>query len=275
MVQFWRFFLVKKTDSVSLPEWKPSVHNIKQLQPQLHEPRYPIQVLKQLDPKLTYRKLHSWERSRLISPQRKTKATGWRKFSFAEAVLLLIISDLKHLGLATPVICRVLTQLTSPLPGVSWLEIFLVSSIRGGCYIFLIDGVGSISTPMNLEGLLHAVKPDESRGPLVICPLYDYVRRVLSLTQTEVTFTTSLKPRILSTQEKKLLSIIANQDYEKIEITKSDGNMKTVKAVSRKKGKFSKDDVILSLQAGDFREVTATTKDGNIVTIRATDKYKM
>jgi DNA-binding transcriptional MerR regulator len=267
--------LAKKTDSVSLPEWKPSVHDINLLLPQLHEPRYPIQVLKQLDPKLTYRKLHSWERSRLISPKRKTKATGWRKFSFAEAVLLLMISDLKHLGFATPVICRVLTQLTSPLPGVSWLEIFLVSSIRGGCYIFLINGAGSISTPMNLEGLLHAVRPDEGRGPLVLCPLYEYVRRVLSLTQTEVTFTNSLEPRRLSSQEKKLLSIIANQDYEKIEITKADGKVKTVRAVSRKKGKLSVDDVILSLQAGDFREVTATTNDGNIVTIKATDKYKL
>jgi len=267
--------LAKKEDSASLPEWKPSTHDVKLLLPQLHEPRYPIQVLKQLDQKLTYRKLHSWERSGLISPQRKTEGTGWRKFSFAEAVQLLMISDLKHLGLATSVIRRVLTQLTGPLPGVSWLEIFLVSSIRGGCYIFLINGAGSISTPMNLEGLLHAVRSDEGRGPLVLCPLYNYVHRVLSLTQTKVTFTNSLEPRRLSTQEKKLLSIIANQDYEKIEITKSNGNMKTVKAVSRKKGKLSVDDVILSLQAGDFREVTAITNDGNIVTIRATDKYKM
>ena len=266
--------MAKKIDSTSLPKWKPSAHDINLLLPQLHEPRYPIQVLKQLDPKLTYRKLHSWERSRLISPQRKTEAIGWRKFSFAEAVQLLMISDLKHLGLATPVICRVLTQLTSPLPGVSWLEIFLVSSIRGGCYIFLINGAGSISTPMNLEGLLHAVRPDEGRGPLVLCPLYEYVRRVLSLTQTEVTFTNSLEPRRLSSQEKKLLSIIANQDYEKIEITKSDGKAKTVKAVKWKKGKLSADDVMLSLNAGDFLEVTTTKKDGKIVNIRSTDIYK-
>jgi len=267
--------LTKKEDSASLPEWKPSTHDVKLLLPQLHEPRYPIQVLKQLDQKLTYRKLHSWERSGLISPQRKTEGTGWRKFSFVESVLLLMISDLKHLGLAAPVIFRVLTQLTSPLPGVSWLEILLVSSVRGGGYIFLIDGTGSISTPMNFEGLLHAVRSDESRSPLVLCPLYNYVHRVLSLTQTKVTFTNSLEPRRLSTQEEKLLSIIAGEDYEKIEITKSDGNMKTVKAISRKKGKLSVDDVILSLQAGDFREVTAITNDGNIVTIRATDKYKL
>jgi len=267
--------LAKKTDCVSLPKWNPSAHDINLLRPQLHEPRYPIQVLKQLDPRLTYRKLNSWERSGLISPHRMTEATGWRKFSFAEAVLLLIISDLKQLGLATPVIRHVLTQLASPLLGVLSLEIYLVSSIRGGCYTFLIDGVGSISIPMNLEGLLHAVRSDESRGPLVLCPLYNYVHRVLSLTQTKVTFTNSLEPRRLSTQEKKLLSIIANQEYEKIEITKSDGKAKTVKAVTWKKGKLSADDVLFSLQAGDYREVTAIKKDGKIVTIKAIDKYKL
>ena|GEM_PF-1150881 len=265
----------KETDSDSMPEWKPSTHDINLLLPQLREPRYPMKILKQLDPKLTYRKLHSWERSGLLSPQRKTKETGWRKFSFAEAVQLLMISDLKQLALPIPVIRQVVTQLTSPLPGVSWLEICLVSSIRGGWYIFLIDRTGSINTPMNPEGLVHAVRSDKNRGPLVVCPLHEYVARVLSLTQAEVKFISSFEPRRLSTQEKKLLSIIADQNYEKIEITKSDGKVRTVKAVSWKKGKFSVDDVILSLQAGDFREVAVTTKDGKIVTIKATDKYRL
>ena len=267
--------MTKKTDNLSLRDWKPSAHDIKLLLPQLREPRYPMKILKQLDPKLTYRKLHSWEGSELISPQRKTKATGWRKLSFAEAVQLLMISDLKHLGLATPVIRHVLTQLTSSLPGVSWLEICLVSSIRGGWYIFVIDRAGSINTPMNDEGLVDAVKPVKSRGPLVVCPLYEYVRRVLRLTQAEVKFINSFEPRRLSAQEKRLLAIIADQNYEKIEITKSDGRVRTVKAVSWKKGKFSVDDVILSLRAGDFREVAATTKHGKIVTIKATDKHKL
>ena len=189
--------MAKKTDSVSLPKWKPSVQDINLLRPQLHEPRYPIQVLKQLDSKLTYRKLNSWERSELISPHRMTEATGWRKFSFANAVLLLMISDLKHLGLAIPAIRRALTQLTSFPPGVSWFEIFLVSSIRGGCYVFLIDGNGSINIPMDTEGLLNALKPDKTRGPLVLCPLHHYVRKVLSLPQSDVAFMKSLEPREL------------------------------------------------------------------------------
>lgn len=267
--------MAKKTNSVSVPNWKPSAHDVRLLLPQLREPRYPMKVLRQLDPKLTYRKLHSWERSGLISPQRETEVTGWRKFSFAGAVQLLMISDLKQLGLPIPVIRHVLTQLTSALPGVSWLEILLVSSIRGGRYIFLIDRAGSISTPMNLEGLVHAVRPDESRGPLVICHLYEHVRRVLHLTQAEVRFTDSFEPRRLSPEERKLLSIIAKREYEKIEITKADGKVKTIKAVSRRKGKFSVDDVIFSLQAGDFREVAATKKDGKVVTIKATDQYKL
>jgi DNA-binding transcriptional MerR regulator len=267
--------LPKKRDSDSLPKWKPSAHDVNLLLPQLHEPRYPIKVLKKLDPKLTYRKLNSWEHSNLICPRRKTGATGWRRFSFAEAVQLLMISDLKQLGLPTPVICHVLSQLTSPLPGVSWLEIYLVSSIRGGCYTILIDGAGSITTPTNLEGLLQAVRPNQSRGPLVLCPLHECVRRVLSLSQAEVKFTNWFEPRRLSTQEEKLLSIVGRQEYEKIEITKSNGEMKTVKAMSRKRGKFREDDVILSLQAGDYREVAAIKKDGQIVTIKATDKHRL
>jgi hypothetical protein len=267
--------LSKKEENLTLPKWIPPKQDVKLLLPQLHEPRYPIQALQQLDPKLTYRKLNSWERSGLICPRRKTEATGWRKFSFAEAVQLLIVSDLKQLGLASPIIRHVLTKLTTPLPGVSWLEILLVSSVRGGRYIFLIDRAGSLSTPMNLEGLVRAVRPGESSGPLVVCHLYEYVRRVLHLTQTEVKFTDLFEPRTLSPEEHKLLSIIAKQDYEKIEIVKSDGKVKTIKAVSRRKGRFSEDDVIFSLQAGDFREVTATKKNGKIVTIRATDQYKL
>lgn len=263
------------TDSDSLPDWNPPVHDVHLLRPQLQEPRYPFQVLHKLDRKLTYRKLNSWERSGLISPQRLTKDSGWRKFSFSEAVLLLMINDLKHLGLATPVLRHVLTYLTQFPPGVSWFESYLICSMRGGCYVFLIDSAGSINFPMNTEGLLNALKPDKNRGPLVLCHLYDYVRKVLSLTKTKVTFTDLFKRRGLSAEEEKLLSIIANKDYEKIEITKSDGKVKTVKAVKWKKGKLSVDDVVLSLQAGDFREVRATTNDGNIVTVKTIDKYKL
>jgi DNA-binding transcriptional MerR regulator len=267
--------MAKKTGSDSMQEWKPATHDVKELLPQLREPRYSMRILKQLDPKLTYRRLHSWERSGLLSPQRKTKEIGWRKFSFVEAVQLLIISDLKQVALPIPIIRHVLMQLTSPPPGVSWLETCVASSLRGGWYTFFVDRTGSVNTPLNLEGLVDAVRSDKDRGPLVLCPVHEYVRRVLSLTQAEVKFVNSIEPRRLNAQEKKLLSIIANRDYEKIEITKSDGRLRKVRAFSWKKGKFSVDDVILSLQKGDFREVAATTKDGEIITIKATDQYKL
>jgi len=234
-----------------------------------------VQELQKVDQSITYRKVHLWERSGLIAPRRDTEKTGWRRFSFAEAVLLLMISDLRKMGITSELIRSALTQAAySPL-GVSFLNMFLISSIRGGRYVLLIDSSGRVTVPFGADGLLNHVQPQDSTGPVVCIHLYDYVRGLLKLGGVAVNFVSQPEPRKLSEKEEKLLTIIADEQYERIEVTKSNGEIATVRAVSRKRGKFSASDAAFLIESGDFRKVAATAKDGRIVTIETTDISKL
>ncbi len=255
--------------------WMPSVHDGKALHRELLEPRYPIQALRELDSSITYRKVNTWDSLHLITPHRDTEETGWRKFSFFEVLQLLIISDLRQIGFPVDIIRYVLAQLAAFPPGMSFLDMFVISSVRGGCYTLVIDRTGRMVIPLTADSLLDKVQPDESRGPVVCCPLHNYVRRVLTLSLAEVAAQRTLQLKQPTAKEQKLLSIVADPRYERIEVVKSKDTIKTVKATSREQGKFAPDEAAKRMQAGDFREVTATTKNGGIVTIRTTDIYKL
>jgi hypothetical protein len=264
-----------KNDQTQTPPWEPSKEDIKLLLPELEEPRYAASMVKRLDSRITYRKLNSWERHFLISPHREPDKGGWRKFSFAEMVQLLTISDLKQVGMPTPVVRYAVGWLIGFPPGVSMFSILLVTTIRGLRNILFIGADGAVSFPQNTDGILSIIKANKTKGPVICCPFYDYVRRVLALSGTKLDFVDLKEPRPLTSREKKMLEIIADKEYEHLEIVKSDGEVTTIRALRRERGKFTVNDVVLKLQSGDFRTVTATTKDGRVVTLKTTDVYKL
>lgn len=265
----------KHRESTQATQWAPAADDIKLLLPQLETPRYPAKLAMSLDPRITYRRLNAWERNGLFSPKRETDKRGWRKFTFVEMVHLLIVSDLKHIGVRKEIVRHVLGWLANFPPGVPFLTVLLVTAIRGAQHVVLIERDGTPTISFNDDGILAKIRPRKAKGPVVCCPIYDYVRRVLSLSGIELESVGPHESRTLSNDEKRILEIVANDEYQRIEIIKSDGKAKTVKATGQKKGKFTANDIVLQLQAGDFRSVKATTKDGNIITLETKDTHKL
>ena len=61
----------------------------------IRKPIFRLQHLFELDKNITYRQINHWERTGLINPKRINNKRGWRRFSITDAVILLIIKDMK------------------------------------------------------------------------------------------------------------------------------------------------------------------------------------
>lgn len=267
--------MAKNEDAPSKIELNLKAEDAILLLTQLREPRYLVKSVRLIDSGITYRKINLWEKNGLFRSHRDTEKRGWRRFSFSEVVWLLMISDLKRVGVRGPVIRHVLTWLATTPEGVPWLETLLVTTIRGMRSLLIIDVDGRPTIPLNDDAILSNVRPKEADGPVICCPVYKYVQRVLTLSGTKLEFIGSWQQRSISPEEMEILEIIHSEQYERIEIVKSNGKSKTIKALTRKKGDFTVRDVILQLQARDYQTVEISVSGGRIVTLNATDIHKL
>lgn len=267
--------MAKNKDTADTMDLNLRTEDANLLLTQLREPRYFVKSVRLIDPDITYRRINLWERNGLFAPHRETEKTGWRRFSFSEVIWLLTISDLRRVGMPTPIIRHSLSWLARTPMGVTWLETLLVTTIRGMKNVLIIGVNGQTTIPLNDYGILSKIRSDTSKGPMVCCPFYDYVRKVLTLSGAKLDFTESQKRRFLSQKEKRILEIIDNDQYEHIEIVKRNGESKTIKALTRRKGDFTVKDVILQLQARDYQTVEISVRGDRIVTLNATDIHKL
>ncbi|MDM7972924.1 MAG: MerR family transcriptional regulator [candidate division Zixibacteria bacterium] len=243
--------------------WRPPTGDGKGLLAELREPRYPMQAVQTLDKSITYRKVHAWERASIILPYRETEQTGWRRFSFKEVVLLLLINDLRRMGMKTPPLRHTLRGLAENPPGISMLEMLLVSSMRGGCYVVLVDSMGGFKIPLSTAELVNKLQHKDPRGLVICCPLWHYVRQILSLHQIHVEVAAAFKLRELSPVQEQVLDLIADPACRRFEITKNDDGILTVNLPGAGGSNATPSDSILVLDASRSREGRDTGEESN------------
>lgn len=93
-------------------------------------------------------------------------------------------------------------------------------------------------------------------------PFFSYVTKIEELFKNQ-----------LLEQEKKILEIIRNKDYEEITIIKPTGKEITLKAKIRKRGSFSDKDIIDTINSKDYQNVTVSRVNGKKISVTRYD-YK-
>ena len=79
----------------------------------------------------------------------------------------------------------------------------------------------------------------------------------------------------LTKQEKNVLEIIRSKEYEEITLKKSNNKKISIKAKSKKSGKYSDEDIINSINDGDYQSVTAIIENGERVSITQEKRMKV
>jgi hypothetical protein len=250
---------------------------IKPAKEALSIPRFAIRHIQAIRKDLSYRKINDWEHRRLIRSWRNTDIKGWRKFSIVEAVELIIIADLKAFGVHSERIEDILNQLLIREDDSSDSPLFFLidASMAGGQIGLSIPIIGSIQIIYQTAPTNQIDNLGSSKSSFIYLPLSEYVRQLLKSINIEVMEKPANLEITIRERERKLLEIIHNHDFEKIEIVKSNGNTLNISAIRRKRGDFSERDVMLLIRSGDYQKVELSQKGGKILSLIQEEKFKL
>ncbi len=242
----------------------------KALEAVLNTPRYPVGTVRRLVPDLSYRRINLWEKQGFFAPFRETASTGWRKFTFLEAVLILLISDLKQLGQPSVYLKHALATFI----GLRFFQIVVTTTLRGMPQVvfFRSDGSFHWSHEPNLAAALRAVP---SLGSFVYCPIHEYVRRVLELSGIQLQFDEFTTYRNLTREEVAVLRAIAKEDYDKVTLLRKNGKIHMIEVGHTLRGDLTPDDIAFAIGAGDYQEITLMVENGRIVVLRRNDRTRL
>lgn len=147
--------------------------------PKLHEPLFPLKVALSFIKDLTYRKINSWNEKGLISPHRYTEGTGWRFFSWIDVIKLLIISDLRGLGVETKKIKKILDDIEHQKIAdkkFCALEYFIIRSFSDEKILLVIDTDGAYFLTEKQIVLSHFTC-DKSESKIIVLPFFSYMKK--------------------------------------------------------------------------------------------------
>ena len=264
----------------------------------LRRPRYNFGHLKRLFPTLTYRQINHWEEHGLITPNRVTDDTGWRKFSDVDIVCLAIIKELRAHGLGLPTIRDDLfslmsqeTHLFDDSGRIDWARFTYDGDLyfknwltRFELYIFKSanHNVGVIRTEH--EGLTIAPADAlipcmsllmQQRNSFIYIPISEYVRSAIALDDGNPP---PINPGLVGMLAKgyaNILWLIQASNTEAVTVTKSANGKINVKQLSRRTGCFSEKDILSALGSDGQCKIEVYKKDGRIVTITVEEKSQI
>lgn len=265
--------------------------------PELHLSHFNASILnakryRAADTGLSRRQLATLDADSLLSSLRAGNR-GWRRFSLKELVYFGIISDMTGFGLRH----RQLKDLWQAFFGTEMIDLHVLTRVSFGHY----EGEYAILKVLMGEQILLLVKQD---GYVVICdskhsldvldrfelpfvavrlnPIVNLVLQRIGLPSSPVTsnvetlLAESLESR-LSVKEKQILSIIRNNAYSQIVVTKKDGDTFVVHAGREYGGDpdISPEMVLRMVTGGDFRDVSVTKRNGVIVKVTEVETFKI
>ena len=258
----------------------------------LREPKFLLKKSKQFIENLTYKKINDWEEKGLISGSRNNKEAGWRKFSINDITKLYVITDLRRLGVSLDKIKNIIEHMSKEVfdsydvhngkgnklivmpvkKEFLCLEYFVFVCLEGSKMLLLVDENQNVFFLDEADTIDFHFRHDAASSPLIILPFFSYIERISTILKKDIsvnpdTTIASLLGSNLNEQEKKILKIISNKKFREITILKSNNEEITIKAKSRKSGNYSDDDIIDSINGGDYQSVTIITEKGKRVAL--------
>lgn len=261
--------------------------------PILSKARFTIKRTKFFIENLTYRKINNWDNKKILSGFRDNKEAGWRKFSIIDIVKLLIISDLRKLGFDIEKIIKILKNISryslEPLKkkynldvnhsifSMDTLEIFFLSCLNGNKYFLIINGEEEIFFFDETDLFQNHFYPDQAFTPIIILPFFDYVKKIAETIDIKVKYDKDPKVyelfKILP-DERKILDIINDKNYESVTIKKQNGKIQTIKAKEIQRGDFFDKEIFEAINQKDYQNVSILVKDGNKISITREETIK-
>jgi len=253
-------------------------------------PTYTVKDLQIFFPSLSYRVLNDWDKKKLISGSRKNQDSGWRKFSAIDIIKFFIITDLRKYGMPIPRIKNIIHELShnfviikDPDTGQDikteylHFEYFCILSSIGEKILLLIDD-RQFTLLHNEADMFNLISSKDYYTPCLLLPFYEYVRKYFKQLTIDIkikkysTLYGLLQARF-NLKERKILDIITNEKYKKIEIIRKNNDHHLITAKSIRSGKFNKKDVLDSIDQKDYQSVKAIEENGQIVAISQEERF--
>lgn len=241
------------------------------------------------DTGLTRRQLAALDADNLLSRVRgETRA--WRRFSLKELAYIGVILQLKTLGFQHSQLKHLWQAFFSDDPAT--LSPLSFGKFEGEYAINQAILGDQILLFFQQDGFVVICDSERSIEMLDFCDLPYVVVHFNSIvaeifqtlglgdlpvtSNVETLLAESLESQ-LSGKEKQILSIIRNNKYSEIRITKKNGDKFVVHAgrVYDENADTTPETVMRMLTTGDFRDVSATTRNGKIVKITEEDTFKV
>lgn len=259
----------------------------------LHKPRFTMKKSKSAIQGLTYRQVNDWDSKDLISSTRKTKNTGWRRFSTVDLTKLYIISDLRKIGLNTKRIRTIINRISAS-------SVFLANmKTRKGKSFEFLELEHAIMACASEVKMLLLVRENEqvyfleedkavffhfqaenASFPTIILPFFSYLQKIFKVLKRDIdtsknSTVAQLFDGMPSEKEKKILDIIRKDAYQKITLEKGNGEVINVETTEKTIGRFTDEDIVEALKGGEYGSVKVVTKQGQKVQIIREDRQRI
>ncbi len=247
-----------------------------------NEQAFTLKQIKNCIENITYRKVNDWENKGLLVVNRKKNPVGWRKFSINDVLKLSIISDLKKFGLNYQKIKTIINGISQDTIRVKdnknveekflKLEYNFLCGLRGDKLYLMIDKYNSHLFDKILV-ITDFIYNDSYLNPqIIILPFFFYIQtlssNLLNINRGYPSDSICLKFLELrqTDQEKKILKIIRDKNYQEIFIKKDNDEFK-IKTKIRKNGLISDKDIIKLINSQEYQNVTVITENGKKISI--------
>jgi len=246
-----------------------------------NEQAFTIKQIKNCIENITYRKINDWENKGLLVANREKNPVGWRKFSINDVLKLFIISDLKKFGLNYKKIKTIITGISQDTIRVKnnnteekflKLEYNFFCGMKGEKLYLMIDKYNSHLFDKILV-ITDFIYGDSYLDPkIIILPFFLYIQKLssnlLNIKRDYPSDSICLKFLELrqTDQEKKILKIIRDKNYQEIFIKKDNDEFK-IKTKIRKNGLISDKDIIKLINSQEYQNVTVITENGKKISI--------
>jgi len=156
-------------------------------------------------------------------------------------------------------------------------EYFCILSSIGEKILLLIDD-RQFTLLHNEADMFNLISSKDYYTPCLLLPFYEYVRKYFKQLTIDIkikkysTLYGLLQARF-NLKERKILDIITNEKYKKIEIIRKNNDHHLITAKSIRSGKFNKKDVLDSIDQKDYQSVKAIEENGQIVAISQEERF--
>lgn len=224
---------------------------------------------------LSYRQINTLSNDKLI-PEERDNSRDWRKFSLKELIFFKIIFELKKFGLTHETLKGLsdsfFKEPTAEIAiGCVLIQAEIMITLKSDGTVTYYDPphfilIGSNETPMiqiRLNDIVNNVRKNIKQKPFPISmSVSDYLWRRSEMRITD--------------NEKEIISMIRNNAYSSLTVSKKDGGSYLVHADrSNNEDKINARDVLKMLEKKDFQDIKIIQRNGMIVHYNITETYKL